>query len=217
MTKQNKITEKRIEKIVKTLEEYYTTHVMEDNYTGNPYKALVSCLLSLRNRDEVTFPVAEKLFQVADTPYKMVKLSHKELCENIKSINYFITKAENILNISRILVEKHNGNVPSTMEELLAFRGVGRKTANIVLSVGFEIPALAVDTHVHRISNRLGLVETKKPDDTEIELTKIIPKKYWRAWNQVMVLHGRGDCRPINPLCGKCKIIYLCEKIGVKS
>jgi len=197
-----------IEKIVEILDNYYTMHVMEDNYTGQPYKALISCLLSLRTRDEITFPVAE-----ADTPQKMINLSYEELCLIIKSINYYKTKAENILNISGILIEKYNGEVPSTMEELLAFRGVGRKTANIVLSVGFQKPAIAVDTHVHRISNRLGLVSTKTPEETEFALREILPEKYWRKWNQIMVLHGKNTCKPITPLCKICPIIDYCNQV----
>ena len=206
-----------VEKIVNILSGYYPVHVMEDNYTGNPYKALVSCLLSLRTRDEITFPVAEKLFKLADNPYEMVNLSYEELTGAIKTINYYITKAENILNISKIIIEKYNGEVPSTMEELLSFRGVGRKTANIVLSVGFEKPAIAVDTHVHRISNRLGLVCTKNPEETEFELQKKLPEKYWRQWNQIMVLHGRSICKPIRPLCGICPIINHCNQVFDKN
>ena len=205
-----------IKKIVEILDDYYPMHVMEDSYTGNPYKALVSCLLSLRTRDEITFPIAEKLFQIADTPYKMINLSHEELCLIIKSINYYKTKAENILNISRILTEKYNGKVPSLMEELLAFRGVGRKTANIVISVGFQKPAIAVDTHVHRISNRLGLVFTKTPEETEFELRKKLPEKYWRKWNQILVLHGKSTCKPITPLCKICPIVEYCNQIFEK-
>lgn len=206
-----------IEKIVEILDNYYPIHVMEDNYTGKPYKALVSCLLSLRSRDEITFPVAEKLFQSANTPYKMVNLSYEDLCNIIKSINYYKTKAKNIQNISEILIEKYNGEVPSTMEELLDFKGVGRKTANIVLSVGFEKPAIAVDTHVHRISNRLGLVKTKSPEDTEFDLRKKLPEKYWRKWNQLLVLHGRATCKPITPLCNICPIIDFCNQIFDKK
>jgi len=203
-------------KIVKILDNYYPMHVMEDNYMGQPYKALISCLLSLRTRDEITFPVAEKLFQAADTPHRMINLSYEELCDKIKSINYYKTKAENILNISRILIENYNGKVPSSMEELLAFRGVGRKTANIVISVGFEKPALAVDTHVHRISNRLGFVSTKTPEETEFESRKKLLKKYWRKWNQILVLHGKNICKPRTPVCEICPIIDYCNQIFSK-
>jgi len=202
-------------KIVEILDNYYPMHVMEDNYTGQPYKALISCLLSLRTRDEITFPVAEKLFRIADTPYKMIALSYEELCGKIKSINYYKTKAENILNISRILIEDYNGEVPSGMEELLAFRGVGRKTANIVISVGFEKPAIAVDTHVHRISNRLGLVSTKTPEETELGLRKKLPEKHWRKWNQILVLHGKNICKPITPLCNICPIVEYCNQVFI--
>jgi len=201
------------EKIVEALDDFYPMHVMEDNYTGQPYKALVSCLLSLRSRDEVTFPIAEKLFKIADTPEKMVELSYEKLCEIIKSINYYKTKAENIQLLSAILIEKFDSKVPSDMETLLSFRGVGRKTANIVLSVGFEIPAVAVDTHVHRISNRLGYVKTTKPDDTEMELRKKLPEEFWRKWNQLLVLHGKNTCKPITPLCSRCIITDYCNQI----
>lgn len=200
-----------MEQLLKILDNYYPMHTMEDNYTGKPYKALVSCLLSLRTRDEITFPVAEKLFEVADTPESMVKVPYEDLCRVIKSINYYKTKAENILLISGILIEKYQGKVPSKMDELLELRGVGRKTANIVLSVGFKKPALAVDTHVHRISNRLGYVSTTKPEQTEFELMKKVDKKLWRKVNQLFVLHGKNICKPITPLCGKCPIIDFCD------
>lgn len=202
-----------IEKILEILENFYPTHVMEDSYIGNPYKALVSCLLSLRTRDEITFPIAEKLFQVADTPEKMVKLPYDQLCSIIKSINYYKTKAEKIQHISQVLIDDYNSKIPDTIDELLVFRGVGRKTANIVLSVGFQKPAIAVDTHVHRISNRLGYVTTKKPDETEFELRKKLPQKCWRPINSLFVLHGRATCKPIGPRCGSCPIIDFCNQI----
>jgi len=202
-----------IEKIFSILENHYSDFPMLDSYAGKPYKALVSCLLSLRNRDEITYPVAENLFKIADTPHEMVKLPYGELCAIIKSINYYRTKAEKIQQISGVLLEKYGGSVPETMEELLELRGVGRKTANIVLAVGYNRPAVAVDTHVHRISNRLGFVKTKKPDETEMELRKKVKKTLWRNINRLLVLHGRSICRPISPLCGSCPIIDFCNRI----
>lgn len=207
-----------INKIIELLETSYTDkHVMESNYEGNPYKALVACILSLRNLDEVTFPIADKLFEVADTPEKIIKLGLENLQKYVKSINYYKTKAENIISLSHIIIEQYSGKVPDTIDELLKFRGVGRKTANITISVGFQQPAVAVDTHVHKISNRLGYVSTNTPDETEIELRKKLPQKYWRRVNQLFVLHGKNICKTRNPKCEICIISDYCNQVGVKS
>ncbi len=202
-----------MEKILSILENYYSTDPMLDSYAGNPYKALISCILSLRTRDETTYPIAEKLFAFADNPEAMAELPYNSLCKIIGSINYYKTKAENIQLISRILTEKYNGKVPDKMDELLSLRGVGRKTANIVLSVGFKKPAIAVDTHVHRITNRLGYVKTKTPEQTEFELRKKLPQKLWRQINRLLVLHGKTICKPIGPLCNSCPVIDFCNRI----
>ncbi len=204
-----------IKLILETLEGKYSIPMMAEIYTGNPYKSLVSCILSLRNRDEITFPIAEKLFKAADTPKKIAEMPYDKLCSYIKSINYYKTKAENIQTISRTLLERYKGQVPDDMDELLKFRGVGRKTANIVISVGFEKPGIAVDTHVHRICNRLGYVNTKNPDETEMELRKKLPQDYWRVINRLFVLHGKNICKPVNPMCNACSIIDYCNQVGV--
>lgn len=188
---------------------------MLDSYLGKPYKALVSCILSLRTRDEVTYPIAERLFETADTPKAMVELPYEDLCKIVKSINYYKTKAENIQLNSKIIIEKYNSKVPDTMDELLALRGVGRKTANIVLAVGYKQSAIAVDTHVHRISNRLGYVKTKNPEETEFGLREKVPEKLWREINRLMVMHGKNICRPISPLCSKCPVFNFCNRVGV--
>lgn len=207
-----------INKIIEILENYYTDkHVMESNYEGNPYKALVACILSLRNLDEVTFPIADKLFEVADTPEKIIELGLENLQKYVKSINYYKTKAENIISLSHIIIEQYSGKVPDTIDELMKFRGVGRKTANITISVGFQQSAVAVDTHVHKISNRLGYVSTNTPDETEIELRKKLPQKYWRRVNQLFVLHGKNICKTRNPKCEICFISDYCNQVGVKS
>lgn len=207
----------KINKIVEILDNtYQEKHVMESNYEGNPYKALVSCIMSLRNLDEVTFPIADKLFEIADTPQKIIELGTENLTKIIKSINYNRTKAENIISLSKIILEKYDGKVPDSIEKLLEFKGVGRKTANIVISIGFQRPAVAVDTHVHKIANRLGYVKTKSPDETEIELRKKLPKKYWRTINQLFVLHGKNICKTRKPKCDICPIIEYCNQIGVK-
>lgn len=204
-------TMKKLEKILDILEDFYPTHVMEDTYSNKPFLVLVSCILSLRTRDEITFPVSEKLFKIADTPEKMADIDLDELKSIIKSINYYSTKAENIQKFSREIVEKYNGKVPNTREKLMEFRGVGRKTANLVLAVGFKKHAIVVDTHVHRIANRLRVVNTKKPDDTEFALADILDKKYWRKINYLMVLHGREICKPITPKCEICPIKDYCQ------
>ena len=201
-----------IGKITGILKDYYPPMMMAEIYTGMPYKTLVSCIMSLRTRDEITFPLSERLFAIADTPEKIANMPYEELCRIIKSINYYKTKAENIQLISRQLLENYGGKVPVDMEELLNFRGVGRKTANIVIGVGFEQPAIAVDTHVHRISNRLGYVNAKTADETEMELRKKLPKKYWKDYNRMLVLHGKNTCKPINPLCHSCPVIEYCNQ-----
>jgi len=206
-----------IKKILKILEGYYTIPMMAEIYSGNPYKSLVSCIMSLRTRDEITFPLAEKLFKKADTPEKIAQMPYDELCNIIKSINYYKTKAENIQAISRELTEKYDGKVPNDMDELLKFRGIGRKTANIILSVGFGKPAIAVDTHVHRISNRLGYVKTKVPDETEFQLRKKLPQDYWRVINRLFVVHGKNTCKPIGPICSSCPIIDFCNQVKTNA
>jgi endonuclease-3 len=204
-----------IEKIMGILENFYPPLMMADIYTGNPYKTLISCILSLRNRDEITFPVAEKLFEIADNPCDIANMPYEQLCGVIKSINYYKTKAENIRRISRTLIEEYGGKVPDSMDELLKFRGVGRKTANLVLAVGFEKDAIVVDTHVHRIANRLGYVTTKTPHETEFELRKKLPRKYWRKINRAFILHGKNTCRSLTPLCSSCPIIDFCNRVGI--
>ncbi len=205
--------EVNIDKIVKILDDYYPPHIMDVNYEGQPYKVLVSCLLSLRTRDEITFPVSAKLFAVADTPEKMANLPQDKLENLIKSINYYKTKAQNIIDFSKIIVEKHDNQVPETIEELLKFKGVGRKTANLVVSLGHLKPAICVDTHVHKIANRLGYIETKNPEQTEYALRDKLPVEYWRVLNQLLVLHGREICKTINPKCSVCPIIEYCNQV----
>lgn len=204
-----------ITKVLQILDNHYSETMMAEVYAKNPYKSLISCILSLRTRDEITFPVAEKLFNIADTPRGIAEMPYEELCNIIKSINYYRTKAENIQLISKTLINEYDGNVPDKMDELLKFRGVGRKTANIVISVGFEKPAIAVDTHVHRVSNRLGYVKTKSPDETEMELRKKLPRDKWRDINRLFVVHGKNACKPIGPVCSKCPIKDHCNKIGI--
>jgi endonuclease III len=175
--------------------------------TKDPYKVLISTLLSLRTKDEVTAKASYRLFEYADTPKKMIKLSEEEIQKLIFPVGFYKTKAKTIIETSQILIDKYNSKVPDTLEVLLSFKGVGRKTANLVLSLGYGQDTICVDTHVHRISNRWGAVSTKSPEETEFALMEKIPKKYWSEINDLMVAFGQTVCRPIGPKCGECKVI----------
>lgn len=206
--------EKTTEKIVKALKKTYPARFPEG--TRDPYKVLVATLLSHRTKDEITYPAAKRLFKKAGTPKKMLKLSTEKIEKLIYPVGFYRTKAKRIKTISRLLLERHKGIVPDTLHELTKIKGVGRKTANIVLAHAFGKKAIAVDAHVHRISNRLGLVRTKTPEQTEFALMRVLPKKYWTEFNQLLVRHGQKICRPVSPLCTKCPIQKYCKKRGVK-
>ena len=179
----------------------------------DPFFVLISTVMSHRTRDDVTYPAAKKLFERFSTPEEMVRADVIEIETLIKDVGFYRVKAGRIKEISRILLEKYDGKVPEDMEALLELPGVGRKTANCVLAQAFLKDALAVDTHVHRISNRLGLVETKAPEETELELKKIFPQKYWRHINLLLVKFGQNVCRPISPRCEICALNDMCPKI----
>ncbi|MFH8080488.1 MAG: endonuclease III [Candidatus Aenigmatarchaeota archaeon] len=200
-----KILKKETKKYMKTA----MSQIKEIN--ENPYMILISCIISLRTRDPVTIEASKKLFSLAKTPEEMIKVDDKEIENAIRPANYYKSKAKRIKEISRVLVEKYNGKVPSDFDELIKLKGVGRKTANIVLSYGFNKHAIAVDTHVHRISNRLGLVKTRKPEETERELKMILPKKYWKIYNALLVVWGQNVCKPVKPMCKDCALKNYCE------
>ena len=181
----------------------------------SPFLVLISCILSLRTKDQTTLPASERLFKLADTPEKMLKLSSKQIEESIYPVGFYRTKAKNILNICRDLLDWFDGRVPDDLETLLMFKGVGRKTANLVLTEGFGKLGVCVDTHVHRISNRLGYVHTKTPEETEMALRKKLPEKYWIEFNALLVTWGQNVCKPISPLCSRCGIRRLCKREGV--
>jgi endonuclease-3 len=179
-----------------------------------PFFALISTVMSHRTRDDVTYPAAEKLFERFSTPEEMAEADVEEIEALIKNVGFYRVKAGRIKEISRILLKEYNGRVPDEIETLLKLPGVGRKTANCVLAHAFlKEDALAVDTHVHRISYRLGLVVTKSPEETEIELKKVLPKKYWMNVNVLLVKFGQNICRPISPRCGICVLNDMCPKI----
>lgn len=182
-----------------------------------PFKILISTVLSLRTKDTTTWPASLRLFALADTPEKMLKLSIAQIEKAIYPVGFYHTKAKNILKICRILIDEKEGRVPDDLEELLKLPGVGRKTANLVVTIGYNKPGICVDTHVHRISNRWGFVKTKSPDETEMMLRKILPTKYWMIYNDLLVSFGQNLCVPISPYCSRCRFKSFCPKIGVTS
>ena len=189
----------------------------KDSKRYSPYQTLISCLLSLRAKDEVTEVISENLFKVAKTPEAMLKIPEKQLKRIIFSSGHYNKKAEAIYHVSRELIKRFNSKVPETREELLSIKHIGPKTANIVLAFSFNKPVIPIDTHCHRIPNRLGWIKTKNPDQTEIALMEILPKKYWADFNGLFVLFGKKTCLPVSPLCSKCPIKAYCKRIGVKK
>ncbi|MFA7122901.1 MAG: endonuclease III [Candidatus Delongbacteria bacterium] len=174
--------------------------------TKDPYKVLISTLLSLRTKDEVTAQASYRLFEKADTPEKMIRLTEEEIQKLIFPVGFYKNKANTIIETSRILINKYGSKVPDSLDELLNFKGVGRKTANLVLALGYGQDTICVDTHVHRISNRWGAVSTKTPEETEFALMEKIPRKYWREINDLLVAFGQTLCRPIGPKCKECRV-----------
>jgi endonuclease-3 len=179
------------------------------------FKILISCLLSLRARDENTEIVSVKLFKVADTPEKIVNISIPKLEKIIFSSGHYHKKAQTLKYVSKIIVDKYNGKVPQDKEKLLSIKGIGPKTANIVLAFAFNKLVLPIDVHCHRIPNRMGWITTKAPEQTEIELEKILSKKYWRNFNAIFVLFGRKICQPVSPKCSICPVLKHCPRVGV--
>jgi endonuclease-3 len=203
--------------IYKKLAQIYKNQLCAVDKFKNPFKVLISCIISLRTKDEVTEISSNRLFKYASTPAEMLKLTPDEISKLIYPAGFYKRKGKQIFNISKILIEKYSGEVPDTIEELLTLPGVGRKTANLVLSAGFSKSAICVDTHVHRISNRLGLISTKTPEQTEYELMKILSKRYWKEINHLLVLHGKNTCTPVSPKCSQCILNNHCEKKDVKK
>jgi endonuclease-3 len=182
---------------------------------SDPFKILISTLLSLRTKDEVTAVATERLFALASTPQKMLRLSEEEIREAIYPVGFYRTKAETIRYVCRELIDRFHAHVPDTLDALLTLKGVGRKTANLVVALGFHGDGLCVDTHVHRISNRLGYVRTKTPEETEFALRGKLPRKYWLRYNTLLVAFGRNTCRPISPFCSRCPVAVYCDRVGV--
>lgn len=177
----------------------------------NPYLVLICCILSLRTNDKITIGAAKRMIELGKTPSEISKLDVKTLANAIYPVGFYQNKASQIIELSKELVEKYNSKTPNSIEELTKFKGVGRKTANLVLAKGHNIPAICVDVHVHRICNRLGCFKTKTPDETEMKLREILPKKHWIDFNTLLVTHGQNICKPQKPFCEKCSISKFCS------
>ena len=181
----------------------------------DPFKVLICCILSLRTNDLTTYPCSLRMLELGTTPQDFLKVDVETLAKAIYPVGFYKNKAQQILDISKELVENYDGKVPASIDELLKFKGVGRKTANLVMAKGFGIPAICVDVHVHRISNRLGWVKTKTPEETEMELRKLLPEKYWLDINTILVTFGQNLCKPQRPMCETCPVQEYCESFAV--
>ncbi len=181
----------------------------------SPYCILVSTLISLRTRDNVTAEASRRLFALAKTPEEMIMTGAEKIAALIYPASFYPTKSERLIAISRILIENYNSKVPETLDELLTLPGVGRKTANLVLVEGFQKNAVCVDSHVHRVSNRIGYVKTITPEKTEMTLREILPEKYWIDYTEMLVSFGQTVCRPVSPFCSECYVFSMCQRCGV--
>ncbi len=178
----------------------------------DPFIVLIACILSLRTNDKTTIGATKRMLELGKTPSDFANLDVTTLSKAIYPVGFYKNKANQIIELSKELVNNYCSTVPKTIEELIKFKGVGRKTANLTLAKGYSIPAICVDVHVHRISNRLGILNSKTPDETEMILRKILPKKYWLEINTILVTHGQNICKPQKPNCSMCPLFNLCEK-----
>ena len=209
-----------IDKIVKLLKKEYPKYrepivTQFSKFRRDPFTVLISCMISLRTKDAVTAKASFRLFKLAKTPKQMAKLRIKQIEKAIYPAGFYITKAKRIKGLAKTLLTKYKGKVPDDLDELLKLHGVGRKTANLVLTLGYGKLGICVDTHVHRISNRLGYVKTKTPEQTEFALREKLPEKYWIIYNDLLVTWGQNICVPISPFCSKCVIRPYCKRVGV--
>ncbi len=181
----------------------------------DPFRVLIACLLSLRTKDETTGPASERLFALADAPERMLRLTPGQIERAIFPVGFYRTKARVVLGVCRDLIDRFRGQVPDSIDALLTLKGVGRKTANLVVTQGFNKPGICVDTHVHRISNRLGYVRTRNPEETERALRASLPRRYWIGYNDLLVAFGQNICVPLSPRCSQCPVGEACPRVGV--
>jgi endonuclease III len=193
-----------------------TTLAEEQEASRSPFRLLVACVISLRTKDAVTAAASRRLFALADDPAGLAALDERRIADAIYPAGFYTTKAGQLRRIAEILRDRYGGEVPPSEAALLELPGVGRKTANLVLGLGFGIPAICVDTHVHRISNRLGLVAAPTPEKTERALAKVLPRELWIDINDLLVTFGQNRCHPVSPRCSDCPLADLCPRIGVE-
>lgn len=189
--------------------------VIVKKYGHDPYLVLISCLLSLRAKDTASLPISIELFKQAKTPHQMLKLSLGEIEKIIYSVGFYRHKAKQLRYVSQELIDRFAGKVPDSYNELIAVKGIGPKTANLVLGEAFGQQAIYVDIHVHRVSNRLGIIKTKTPEETQTALEALLPKKYWNDYCRLIVTWGQNICGPISPFCSKCPLFDICKRVGV--
>ncbi|MDR2952965.1 MAG: endonuclease III [Treponema sp.] len=192
-----------------------SVNTVAEHYHRDPWAILVSTILSLRTKDEVTLKTSKRLLEKAPSPADMVAIEEEKIAKLAYPAGFYRTKAASLKKIAVILLEQHDGKVPAFMDALLALPGVGRKTANLVLAEAFDIAAICVDIHVHRISNRCGWLSSRCPEETEIIMKDILPQKYWKRINRILVLYGQKLCRPVSPYCSRCVIKEHCAQISV--
>jgi len=183
---------------------------------ADPFKILISCILSLRTQDRTSGDASERLFNLASNAEEMRRLDVRRIERAIYPVGFYKVKARRIKELSKAIMDRYGGRVPDELEELLKLNGVGRKTANLVITLGYKKDGICVDTHVHRIVNRWGYVRTSNPEETEFALRENLPKRYWLEINGLLVAFGQGICRPISPLCSQCSINRYCDRVGVK-
>lgn len=203
----------KIVKLLKAAKQPQSEFVKLMDSFKNPYLVLIACILSLRTNDKTTYPATLRMLELAKTPKEMKNVNVEELAKAIYPVGFYENKAKQIVELSKTIDEELGGVVPDEIEELIKFKGVGRKTANLVLSLGFNKPAICVDVHVHRIFNRLGYINTKTPEETEFALREKLPVKYWIDINTLLVTHGQNICKPTKPKCSECPIEKYCAKI----
>ena len=204
-----------LRKLKKAVRKFRTPSVTVIAKNNDPFAVLVSCIISLRTRDEVTELASARLFILAKLPAELLKLSNAKIEKAIYPAAFYRKKTKSLKELCQVLVKEYSGKVPDKLEDLLKLKGVGRKTANLTLILGHNKPGICVDIHVHRISNRWGYVNTKSPDETEMVLREILPKRFWKGYNDLLVSFGQNLCKPVSPFCGSCPVEDQCPKIGV--
>lgn len=208
-----------LNKVIKILKKEFSKYrvpiVTEVSWRRDPFHVLISCILSLRTKDKTTAQAFGRLRKIVKTPKQLMNAKVKDIEKAIYPVGFYKTKAKRLKEIGKVLVEKYKSKVPDDIDELLKLKGIGRKTANLTVSLGYGKHGITVDTHVHKISNRLGYVKTKNPHETEFALRKKLPKRYWIIYNDLLVTWGQNVCVPVSPWCSKCPIRKYCNRVGV--